>query len=108
MTNVASLELSRELYELSHWDGKNPNTSGTTTFYVVDNELKKEVACYDLSYLLRKLPDDNVNLMKIGSKWFAWVGIDFGMDGKKDSIADTPEDCVAKLVIALFKAGVLK
>jgi hypothetical protein len=97
--NVASIELCKELYELSGWKAHK---------YYLD---------YDLGFLLRKLPVDyqledhknqndkkelgysNYHMVAFSPK----VGIDFvAVD------AETPEDAACKLAIELFKKGILK
>jgi hypothetical protein len=110
MSYVASLELCRELYELSGWQG-------TGDYFGV--EQKKDIVtenlimrgnriivapAYDLGYLLRKLCRHNhfvVNLMDLQNRWVADAG------GFGTGQADTPEDAACKLAIELFKQGVL-
>lgn len=118
--NVASLELCKELYELSgktwkdtiaRWyvDGGN--------FVTTDKLNGLWLPAYDSGYLLRKLPTDTNHRWYI-QKW--------GDDKTKSSYAatyqeltsssldeqlifeaDTPEDAAVKLAIELFKQGVL-
>jgi hypothetical protein len=118
--NVASLELCKELYELSGWQYE----MGTNGFWYTDHTPDLVVAtyvsgdstpAYDLGYLLRKLPEsigefDNFIMIK-PDNW----RVGYGEDSADDCIwwkliweSDTPEDAVAKLAIELFKQGVLK
>lgn len=102
--NVASLELCKELYELSGW-GAELNDWRSNSGTVISGAYP----AYDLGYLLRKLPNDHminfsrppVKLYQSGHSWTAEYG------GFKSG--DTaPEDAVCKLAIELFKQGVLK
>lgn len=117
---VTSLEVSKELYELSGWDGTSffhaegyERDSYKRVLYTGGNPSNEAMwganhtPVYDLGYLLRKLPN-----------WYEWSlsqdpdgfytmwhdGLEVG--GRWD--ADTPEDAAAKLAIELFKQGVLK
>jgi hypothetical protein len=88
--NTASLELSKELYELSDWieewkEGDPP--------YL-----------YSLGFLLRKLPA--VRLRKgTDGEYTAELYVD---DVLLDFNDKEPENCLCKLAIELFKQGVLK
>lgn len=100
--NVASLSLCKELYELSGWDSLeyHPNAVGTP------------ITCpaYDLGYLLRKLPR-GCYIAQTRKGWTASSGNAREIFGKQSPItlnADTPEDAACKLVIELFKQGILK
>jgi hypothetical protein len=110
--NVASLELCKELYELSGWQATakyRKNGFLVTWGYM---RLKgSETPAYDLGYLMRKLPIDcvvcQVSEPIDGVYWFAG-----GMSGEYDVHlnhfkAVTPEDAAAKLAIEMFKEGVL-
>ena len=105
---TASLELCKELYELSGW----VDTEICHHEYEDGNTLPiTHNPAYDLGYLLRKLPS-GVFLAK-GKRYriwnddtnnYTWAGSE-----KLDPIdADTPEDAACKLAIELFKEGVLK
>lgn len=119
--NVASLELCKELYELSGW------WESTENWYVPNNDAYKarhesvrgpenfewQYPAYDLGYLLRKLPrrrpDDvfsGVQLMTVDDEtWACRIAAP-----KHDfvwGVAGTPEDAAAKLAIELFKKGIL-
>lgn len=122
--NVASLELSKELYELSGWgethfvyarsseykqlkvlSSKSANTQDHTTHF----------PAYDLGYLLRKLPRELKNgayLQMTPSPDEEW---EFGYaeygeipNGNPQASSDTPEDAACSLAIELIKQGVLK
>jgi hypothetical protein len=80
MSNVASLELCKELYGLSGW-----------------NDTPNHV---DLGYLVRKLPA----YTEIRNYEICWQARFNSMISE----ADTPEDAAAKLAIELFKSGVLE
>jgi hypothetical protein len=109
--NDASLELCKELFELSGWK----DTEKKQGFYVrsLDSGLGEiaehgRIPAYDLGYLLRKLPD-GVALRHVKpandsqSYWAAeYVPHDFFGE-----TANTPEDATAKLAIELFKQGIL-
>lgn len=133
--NVASLELCKELYELSGWSN--------TEFYYKEFAGHPEVIhhlshlmaglvsvhpAYDLGFLLRKLPrvlgtiGANEGWLQITprderdhSGWLAHYGYVAG-EGHHgflyadwaQTLAATPEDAAAQLCIALFKEGVLQ
>jgi hypothetical protein len=123
--NVASLELCKELYELSGWI--TPDFSYVSDNIRNDDErnyarqfrpvyegMAKEPGtyrfpAYDLGYLLRKLPAPKgsgnlkLELSSDTNQWYCYygIGIYYG------ATADTPEDAAAKLAIVLFKQGVL-
>lgn len=124
--NVASLELCRELYELSGWEqtrfwyAKDLAPSDPDIFQPADPHRNRyaDVPAYDLGYLLRKLPlkvkDEyqgdvfGVRLRQTGGT--GWI-VYYGEPGKSTEMhfnsADTPEDAAAKLAIELLKSGVL-
>jgi hypothetical protein len=110
--NVASLELCKELYELSGWD------DGDLDWWRYDDGLKKHVLdielvagsiapAYNLGYLMRKLP--NLSLHKEARNNGVYTCA-YWLGGIKNLIVkdDTPEDAACKLAIELFKQGVLK
>lgn len=99
--NTASLELCRELYELSGWgeDGNQPDAWHDIS-----------TPAYDLGYLLRKLPG-RTSIIKLIDNYIAIhdepsqiFNADFGYK----FVADTPEDAAAGLAIELLKTGVLQ
>lgn len=134
---TASLELSKELYELSVWEELG-NVPSAWYGYIEDEETvcygqtKPEgcIPAYDLGFLLRKLPyfidtkdargTFEFFLKKTWDRYHAgynkpesgqWVDYDDGQSKRyvwKVPQADTPEDAVCKLAIELFKQGVLK
>jgi len=97
--DVASFELSEELFELSGWKGGR-SECGTW---------RDPVPFYDLGYLMRKLPagcyvvqqsDEETNDPQ-KPQWAALGYRDKGI------FADIPEDAAAELAIELFRQGVL-
>lgn len=125
--NVASLELCKELYELSGWDSDFIRTSirgDVWNVHVRPTDPNWRFAggvapAYSLGYLLRKLPnyiptfgddgDDYLFSLKPnfeGNEWeAAYWGIQKSLYWNR---ADTPEDAACKLAIELYKQGVLK
>lgn len=116
--NVASLYLCKELYELSGWDepmSTHYDTTDGSLAVGIDRTAMPggvDIPAYALGYLLRKLPRHIY-----GGQYFSlenvlqdgW-GAGYQEYGEYDSYyndADTPEDAVAKVVIELFKQGVL-
>lgn len=97
--NVASLELSKRLWELSGWH------NGTHWSVPGNPDAVTDFPKYTLGYLLRKLEPLNPSL-------------DYGEDAKwtaetyprtaRFQMADTPENATAKLCVKLFESGVLK
>lgn len=92
--NVASLELCKELYELSGWKTETMSMG-----------LHQNAPAYDLGYLLRKLPSD-CPLASDGETW-SIAYIDEDGANREYSNAMTPEDATCLLAIELFKSGVL-
>jgi hypothetical protein len=97
--NTASLELCKELYELSGWNAPVVSMDGPTPRY-------------DLGYLLRKLPkhveDQWLHIAPItDNKWAAHYMMMGVKSAGQDEWADTPEDAACKLAIELFKQGIL-
>ena len=110
MSNVASLDLCKELYEVSGWD----YTEGLKSFYDKDGdhaygkhrfEGDGEIPAYDLGFLLRKLPNQK-GLRFYDNMWEAFHD-DYSSKGDIEEYADTPEDAVAKLCLTLFEKGIL-
>lgn len=106
--NVASRELSKELFELSGWRGTDFCWDDLPeSFYLApDHQIEGGFPAYDLGYLIRKLVNRNydarVRYSTNSMNWRASL-IHWG----SEHIADTPEDATAKLCIKLFKSGVL-
>lgn len=116
MSNVASLDNCRELYELSGWEdcywwynslkGENPIVA--TRRLSTKKLVWATIPAYDAGYLLRKLPertDDIRDTVLLGratdNKGWSAVYRDFC------GLGTTPENALAKLCILLFKSGVL-
>lgn len=117
MSDTASLDLSKTLYELSGWWPEN--------IPVADDEghvQELSFPPYDTGYLLRKLPrqetkqhdstEDFYSLLITWEpeieKWKAGYKRDTDNYWQlHKSVADTPEDALAKLAIQLFKEGIL-
>ena len=98
MSQVASRELCKELYELSGWDG-------TDEQYHVG--MAEYCPAYDLGYLLRKLPakipfSDGEITLRVEIWWAGGWYAHYGIYDWKAAIADTPEDAACKLAIELF------
>lgn len=121
--NVASLELCKELYDLSRW-GLERNSGFEGKYWVGTEQegfnlrLMKGVPAYsstypayDLGYLLRKLPQGCCGLFQSKHTWVASYTDLLGKHPLRKPIqskqADTPEDAACKLAIELFKQGVL-
>jgi|SRR5882724_2237685 len=100
--NVASLELCKELYELSGWNDPDGGLWGPD-----------EIEGYTLDYLFNKLPAMIVDKQGYPS----WIKIAAYTDTKFQAaygikkyrqFADSPKHAACKLAIELFKQGVLK
>jgi hypothetical protein len=131
--NIASLELCKELYELSdyNFDGTDYRwyclpitiTKGSSPELDYSNWQVKHVSyrgkysvihypAYDLGFLLRKLPE-TTSITKqvlngIGARHqynAGWQATETRWSGFE---ADTPEDALCSLAIELFKQKVLK
>jgi hypothetical protein len=112
--NVASLELCKELYELSGWEQIGKEYPGT----------EDGVPYYTLGYLLRKLPkpdflDQDMMFDKFDGENVDYLFLGYGtgmnwtcqyqeeerpIDGLMGE-ADTPEDAACRLAIHLFDQG---
>jgi hypothetical protein len=115
-TDVASIKLSKELFELSGWldcyfiyYGRR-SRDGSVVIKEGDRPI---IPAYDLSYLLRKLPVGTTikrfKYPEVGGyeAEYLWEGDDGTGEGVSCG-ADTPEDATCKLAIAGFKEGWLK
>jgi hypothetical protein len=120
--NIASLELCRDLFELSGWGQSETHL----TYY--DGSLdetepwdrgadnRKCIPAYDLGYLLRNLPQNSwVGYVDTSgrrgyalAKTYAWNEKGTDIDKIAECRADTPENAAVMLAIELFKRGILK
>lgn len=116
--SVASLELCRELYQLSGWDGTHfLYTKSGKVSTIASMFSYKPLPAYDLGYLLRKLPpelsdeDSRVYLSMNISMTQNWCARYADAAGNRMNIekfyAPTPEDAACKMAIKLFKQGIL-
>lgn len=97
MSDVASLELSKELYELTGWGELGPTKANG----------EKNYPAYDLGFLLRKLRTYDISCNGLV------FSIDFYDPGQDDLIgfdapADTPEYAVCKLLCELIRQEIIK
>ncbi len=123
--NVASLELCKELFELSGWTQttyEHELLNGehyTTTLLREDmahGERNTYTPAYDLGYLLRKLPQNSwVGYVDTSgqrgyalAKTYAWNEKGTDIDRIVQCSADALEDAACKLAIELFTRGILK
>lgn len=127
--NVASLELCKELYELSGWESEltwAANGSGLEFIVRSDNgelghDIFRVAYAYPLGYLLRKLPafkaeqhgPAELSMYELSIKWnqnkLKWfAGYSSGTRWElHTAVYDTPEDAACLLTIKLFEEGVL-
>lgn len=116
--NVASLNICKELYELSGWtwtekcwetrtnQGWNINLRPYADSSQNDG-LSRYYPAYDLGYLLRKLPVVT-EVHKYSDHFHArYVNVKRLIDEPIEINSGTPEDATAKLAIELFKQGIL-
>lgn len=130
--NVASLELCKELYEVSGW--KNPKAGvfeiekawRPTPLMSGDNyrlinigpNTPEDIPAYDAGFLLRKLPRDvgegeNLRFLSLEpqavsrEQWSARYSDENYKNPLYSRFADTPEDALCQLAIELFKKGIL-
>jgi hypothetical protein len=121
VTNIAGLELCKELYRVSGWNDTYFGWSSPNIQSAFVTELPEDFAertypliipAYDLGYLLRKLPYmDNggeLAIYKVDENRYAALFRRQGYRRKLSVGADTPEDAACKLAIELFRRGVLK
>lgn len=105
--NTASLELCKELYELSGW---NDTYFSHETFLDDSDEPSgrlQSIPAYDLGYLLRNLPL-GAKTFRDSMVWHVWLEAADNQTGKQiTAMAGNPEDAAAKLAIELFKRGIL-
>lgn len=109
MSNVASLELCKELYELSGWEDTEfiwYQDYSKPVHIEVDVKSYDEAPAYDLGYLLRKLQPNAHNMIFHTGSYTATY--DYGIGQAYVATANTPEDAACKLAIELWKQGVLR
>jgi len=103
--NVASLDLCRELYELSGWY-KGQSQYSQYSQDSQENGTIKNIPRYDLEFLLRKLAIYGVEirygdlLCEVSSPALPGIVI-------RSSKPNGPEDDVCRLAIELIKKGIL-
>lgn len=112
--NVASIDLSRELYELSGWGetelGWWPGARKTP---IRTKDSAFEFPAYDLGYLLRKLPSEyEGHRLCLVNTSAGWTGNYTKRLTSPDTpamgvTAGSPEDAVVKLALACFREGVI-
>jgi hypothetical protein len=112
VSNIASLELCKELFKVSGWDGTYFLYTKTGRLSTIASMFAyKPLPAYDLGYLLRKLPY-KTDLRQLRNAWSASYSNNtyrrYG-DGRRDAYAkaDTPENAVCQLAIELFKQNIL-
>lgn len=112
--SLTGLELSTELYKLSGWDDcrwcfRDVSDTGTP-HWLTDLHTHEHDQCfpqYDLGYLIRKIPAEHFDLVKVvdSPEYIYYIRKNGAII---DQIgADTPENATAKLAIELFKNGTL-
>lgn len=126
--NTASLALCKELYELSGWaetekhwyiDQEQFEAVRTITeamkFFDGERIEYRVAPAYDLGYLLRKLPERSISLIKkvriAGLEYAPSYSFYYKQNSRGRQVsceADNPEDSAARLCIELFKQGVLQ
>lgn len=116
--NVVSIEISKELHELSGWIGgswvwaRHEKTNEYRVQWLHDIDTGyywvQDTTAYDLGYLLRKLPPATYLRKYVNDPLFV-VAYERSYEAKYNVYGrgDTPEDAAAKLAIELFKQGVL-
>ena len=119
--HVASLELCRELFELSGWDDCESHWKygGQTWHLPADTKPIGEndnLPLYDLGYLLRKLPKYTLTKFVFAEDKYGEPGWTLGWEYTDGSwkrhqgdilFVDTPEDALCKLAIELIKQNIL-
>lgn len=122
--NIASLELCKELYELSSWDETEKMHWKPTPLGNLDsNKGVAECPAYDLDYLLTKIPHhisgyhlDMWAYPDEDTEGFAFSYYAPLADGGKGAVAKNlpqrgdknPTNAACKLTIELIKQGVIK
>lgn len=115
MNNVASLQNSKKLYELSGWDdtywvhsvdewGDMPDVETARSVGMVYGRAS-EAPAYECGYLLRRI--EKTILTSNGGIWTATYIPSLDVNSFRASEAGTPEDALCLLAIKLFEEGVL-
>lgn len=119
--NVASLELSKELYELSGWEdlwyikGEDDAEPWVHERRAAVSGYETLAPAYSIGFLLRKLPveigvfdtPDYRGRLTVSPGENNWWYASYDYDKQTVQSAHSPEDAAAKLAIDLFKQGVL-
>lgn len=110
--NVASIELCKELYEVSGWKETGFEyrlDDNNKLFYRKERQWAyiSSLPAYDLGYLLRKLPVVSEVSHYTEFYYAKYVNLKHITSDDIQTQADTPEDAAAKLAIELFKQGIL-
>ncbi len=125
--HAASLELCKELYEVSNWRGLDYiwcpefHSGSWNVIYNPSPSLIGTYPAYDLGYLLRKLPaiirpNDTLYTFYISKLnndtfmadyWRVQDGFNVPYYGNINIGATEPENSACKLLIELFKQGIL-
>jgi hypothetical protein len=114
MSEVARLELSKRLWELSGWkktscvfvhldgvyDRWDLHDRGTAKSY----NKSEQVPAYSLGYLIRKLSPCQIIASSDGMYWASWNPAADEIEER----ANSPENATCKLAIELFEQGILK
>lgn len=101
MSDEVSLELQQELFELTDWipAGYDPKVYG-----------RAAPPPYSLGWILRMLPERRIKVRNFAGEsvgWSAQYNLPGGRGREINCEAETPENAVAKLCIALIKEGVI-
>lgn len=128
---TASLELSKQLYELSKWDSSlagggyrwcEISPGQFECLRLSDAEAYQPsfkdawfagIPAPDLGFLIRKLPkyldyNNGRIYLSVGVWWAGGWQIHYGTYDLRSAISDIPEDALVLLAIKLFEAGILK
>lgn len=108
--NVASLELCKELHELSGWEDEDSlewHYGNNNELWHRDEEMTGFLCpAYDLGYLLRKLPFFTDIAIFPASRGESYAKAELEQHNLYIT-ADTPENAATKLTIELFKQNIL-
>lgn len=122
--HVASLELSKTLFELSGWGeeitdfqwydtGERDHSKEEPNFVIIQNaeapfySSDNYYPAYDAGYLLRKLDNYEPSIFcDVNGRWHAQVRL-VNPDETIKADSDNPEDCLILLAIKLFENNIL-